>query len=188
MRLIERFLAKWKKSDLSQALTCIENEIESRYGVISDENKIEKVFFQPDKHGNMTGNVIFRECIELFSFLKKLNVSRIPLMGFLEELSGWNHSYEAERLEKSADKKELQKLEYLIEKINEISCKKKLILLKEKEMGYTLECSCALEDYQNGRVTFSDMQVRSLLLKAMSEPVRILVIADSEKGDCCIEI
>lgn len=197
MPLTELFIALLKENELNEVLSKIEDEVERRYGVISDEDKIEEVFFAPDQKGVMVGTNVYEDCMRLSAFLNGLNVPACPLTELMEEISGWNDGYAVEKMEACLEREELKRVEILIDKINEIPSKKTLMLYEKRTDVYNADsackvggcfASCDLSDYKNGRVTFADMRVRRLLLENRSDTMVVMVLTETPAGSFCIEV
>lgn len=188
MNLVEKLFELWKTEDLEHSLLVLQKEIEKSTGPLEETEHIEKLFIDHENNGNIWDIVIFRQFLELHKILKSVHVTEHPLMDFLDEFVIWYQSYSLDTLEIRLSEEHAQLLEDWINKINKVKNREYLFLLVKKYDRWSVEKICNMHDYENGSVSYADMNVRKMIMDHISEKIRLILLTKGPKGSYCIEL
>lgn len=184
MELIDYYKNKCKETDYLQVLQCVQEEIERRYGVISDETKIEPTFFYM-QDGMLKPN---QEFIKFYQFLSILEKDiylredvkkRSALMYFIDEMKGWNAQSQLDENYRNTDPLILDAAKSLCHLIGDIFLKKKLEVYYDVNGSWILREKFLMRDYIDGETTFLDIRVQNCLIEGLRQ--KALVILEVEK-------
>ena len=179
MDLIGKLFTELETEDLDCVLLGLQKTIENDLGFELIEENLPNIYDKLEKDDTIWGSEQFRQYADLYPTIVSLRVYDHPLLGFLEYAELGCLSYELETLESQLSEQQREELDLWIEKINQISNKRQLFLLKKDCNLWFVDWSCDMYDYENGSVTGKDMQVRKEIAKRLSEEYRVVVVLES---------
>lgn len=177
MCLIEYYNDKCKNMPFEQAVKSVYDEIEKRYGIISDDEKIKPAFFYKEE-GCLMANDEFKEFLP-FLYKVEEDIKNHPdqnmkeqrdcrhMLSFVEEMRGW-HAYTVyDQDKKNTDPKVLQRVKDLCDYITKIEYRDAILIYHVKNGERVLTKEMDMRHYLDGQSTFKDIQVHNLLVENM---------------------
>jgi hypothetical protein len=188
MNLVKVLFTEWENKKLEHVLSEIQNTLEEQLGSLTDDDNLDKVFYEWENNGNMWDSEVFQECMKLYSVLSTLSVPEHPFLSFLETAALLAASSELEAMERELKNEEIAYVEQYIDKINSVHYLRKLLIFIEKNNAWDMVTSIDMTDYRDGTISATDIEVKKALIANIKNPMRVIAVAGRADGNIAIEI